>query len=264
MKWLERKFEEQLRAELIERDGIQKLKIGELDELDILQIIERGSVNYETELERWQREEWRPAQAERLPEILRTAPHNEKRYQDLSDAMRRRQVVPFVGAGLSRASGLPGWGTLLELLLNDSGCDKREARRMLRGGSFEAAADLIRAGMPVKLFNEQLNHLCRIEPVAVAGPVRLLPTLFPQLVLTTNFDEVLEYAYSYEGLRMERILYGESISTYRQEQDPSLTTVLKIHGDYRYEAGRVFTTDEYNAAYTGTSLVMREMRLATP
>ena len=262
MKWLERKFEEQLRAELLEQDGIQKLKIGGLEEIDIIQIVERGSVDYENELDRWKREEWRPAQDARLPDILHSAPHNAKRYQDLYDAMNRRQVVPFVGAGMSRASGISGWGSLLASLLNDSSCDKRRARQLLRGYAFEAAADLIRAGMPPALFNEQLNHLCRIESTAIAGPIRLLPTLFAQLVLTTNFDEVLEFAYSYEGLRMERILYGEALATYRREQDPALTTLLKIHGDYRYETGRVFTTDEYNAAYGSSSLVLRELRLA--
>lgn len=257
MNRLRAEFEAQLQAEI---DGEGNVVLGET-RMSPLAILNLDETAYQNEYQRWLNDEWLPRRQARLRDILAADPHNAERLNDLADAHRRQQVVPFVGAGMSRSAGLPGWGEFLQLLLHDSACNPRTFRACLRRGAYETAADLLRDGMPLALFNEQLAHRFRLTPEAIRGPVRLLPALFPGLVLTTNFDRVLEEVYADEGHPPGSVLYGADLSRYRRHRDPDLTTLLKLHGDCEHPTGRVFTTAEYEAAYAPGSAVLVELGL---
>ena len=95
----------------------------------------------------------------------------------------------------------------------------------------------------------------------MSGPVRLLPALFPNLVITTNLDDVLEHAYRSCEQPFAHILAGAGIAQYRWMKSNSLPFLLKLHGDCRQPAGRILLSSEYDATYVVGSMIREEIAL---
>ena len=224
-------FEEQVHFRLIdgtEMDG--GVFIGET-EFFPLEVLRQDPDAYRAEFGIWLNEIWKPEQQQRRDEIL--AVHaNKKRYTDLLEAVKRQQVVPLVGSGMSVASGLPTWSDLLRKMREYTTCDPAELERLLPRCQFEEAADLVAAATNPRLLAERVEHDLRIDDSStVSGAVRLLPGLFPSLVITTNLDDVLETLYQLCARPFEHILPGPDLARYRTLKSPNSRFLLKLHGD---------------------------------
>lgn len=130
-----------------------------------------------------------------------------------------------------------------------SRCDEVAFENLIKSDKYEEAADLLHASMFPDAFDRQLNHSCRVERDKLKGAVRYLPSLFPQLLLTTNFDQVLEDIYAEEGLEINQVLPGADLASFRIISSSKKTRLVKLHGDYRNPTTRIFTSQEYEAAY---------------
>ena len=157
---------------------------------------------------------------------------NEDRYIDLKASVGRQQVVPFIGSGMSVPSGLPTWSDLLKKVARFAQCDLSELERLINCSNFEKAADLLSEKMHPRLMAERVSHDLRVtQSDIINGPVCLLPALFPNLVITTNLDNVLEQVY---GLCIQPFVYtlgGKQLVDYRQLKNPGEGFLLKLHGD---------------------------------
>jgi len=121
---------------------------------------------------------------------------------------------------------------------------------LLRDGKFEAAVDAILAKTNKNLFNEKLEHLLRFDNSSeLVGAVRLLPILFPELVVSSNLDAVLERLYEISGTPFENILTGADISSFRKLNAKGDRILLKLHGDHQKPSTRVLSCAEYDGAY---------------
>ena len=126
------------------------------------------------------------------------------------------------------------WGRFLHDLREASSCTAVDLDALLTGPmpDYEAAADLVYQSMERKLFLNRMNTRFQVLPEQVAGPVRLLPHLFAQRVFTTNFDHVLEHAYTDEGLPFDFVLRGNQyLERAAQTYDRTRPSLLKLHGD---------------------------------
>ena len=151
---------------------------------------------------------------------------------------------------MSAPSGFMLWGQFLHSLRSYSSTSQEELDSFLSQGQYEEAADLLLQDMGKPLFDERIEHDLRVEePGAIAGAVRLLPELFPDLVLTTNLDDVLENTYEASEKRLIEILVGQEVERYRQLHSKGRSILMKLHGDCSRDAGRVLGVDEYNRAY---------------
>jgi hypothetical protein len=254
-------FEEQINFRL--RDGTEidgGVFIGSTEFLPA-EILREDPDAFREECDLWLAEVWQPEQQQRRDEIL-TLHGNEKRYADLRAAVGRQQVVPFVGSGMSVPSGLPTWSDLLRRISQFAQCDRAALERLLESYLFEEAADLLASGTNPRLLTERVEHDLRMDdPAALNGPVRLLPALFPNLVITTNLDDVLEHAYRLCEQPFAHILAGTGLAQYRSIKSNSLRFLLKLHGDCRQPAGRVLLSDEYNSTYADGSTIRDEIAL---
>lgn len=216
---------------------------------------------YQVEFSTWFDEVWVPEQRERRDEIL--ALHaNRKRFGDLHDAFERQQVLPLVGSGMSVPSGLPTWSDLLRAIRPFTTVDAVSLEALLSTSAFEEAADLLAGGTNSNLLNERVEHELRLEDSTVIdGAVRLLPALFPSLVITTNLDDVLERYYGNCSGRFDEVLAGRDIARYRNAKSPTRRFLLKLHGDCRRPESRVLHTHEYAAAYATGGVVREELAL---
>jgi hypothetical protein len=99
------------------------------------------------------------------------------------------------------------------------------------------------------------------EPNQIAGPILLLPAVFPNVVLTTNLDRVLEHVYGIGGQDFDHILSGEEIGRYRSQKSSTARCLLKLHGDCGRACGRVLLTSEYETTYAKGTTVREELCL---
>ena len=173
------------------------------------------------------------------------------RFRRMHARFRNGHILPFVGAGMSIASGYRPWGAFLLSLLADAPQIKADVEAMLERGEYEEAAQLVHDTLqPHVLAEEIANQLGRYRPNA-SGPVCLLPHLFPNEVLTTNFDYVLTHIYHRAEMPFSNEFCGVRLREARQRIGNDPHCLLRLHGEADAEEGRVLTHEEYEAAYSG-------------
>ena len=256
---LRRWFEEQLRFRLHDGTEEETRFLGASELLPVVVSKEFGV--YEQEFVSWRDGDWKVRQNEIREDLLGYF-GNRNRYIDLIEAVKRQQVVPFVGSGMSVSSGLPTWADFLVQTGEYAQCDPLELGRLISRSSFEEAADLLSESMNPTLFAERVEHNLRInDPKSINGAVCLLPSLFPDLILTTNLDNVLEHLYQLCDIPFSHTISGRKLTDYQQLKNPSERFLLKLHGDHQDQDGRVLLSGEYDDAYAENSQLRKEVTL---
>ncbi len=257
MKLLQASFEQQLQAE-VDKNG--NVIIGGMP-FTPLAILKADQDAYEDAFNIWKTEQWLPEQKERLNQILEFD-RNRKRFEDLCEEVKKENVIPFVGSGMSVPSGLPTWSDFLRRLCKDSKLGRDELEALLSECKFEEAVDALIAKNTKGLFEEGIEHELRLQNNAeIAGAVLLLPELFKPLVITTNLDNILEQVYSANACAFSQILAGSRIADYPRLRSSKETFLLKIHGDRTDHKSRVLSQKEYENAYRATSSIREEIEL---
>jgi hypothetical protein len=205
--------------------------------------------------------EWLDERKERLlakaDEILKLY-DNKQRFDRLDTAFEADKVMPFVGAGMSAATGYPPWTKFLYQLCDESHVVRADLTTMLAKGEYEEAAQLLHDDLGAALFNENLEATFAHEK-KLAGAVNFLPLLFPgQSVITTNFDPVIERIYedakdTVAGFDM--VKSGRSLAEVLRQMAAGSRLLIKLHGDCRQVAERVLLKTEYDAAYADVGAV---------
>lgn len=173
-------------------------------------------------------------------------------FEQLKERVKIGGMVPFVGAGMSIPSGGRSWGGFLHQLRVhcDPPVTEKVLNNVLKRQGYEDAAELIITRTVPRLFDEKLEFYClSVRPEEVYGAVRLLPMLFVDHGLTTNFDNILDMAYSLLSRSYDIVLKGREVVDWSKYAMQRKTMLLKIHGHASEPATRVLTRDEYNLAY---------------
>lgn len=258
--FLRKWFEDQLRFRLPDGTEGESVSIGNAV-FSPVELLKEFDTTYKQEFDYWLNEEWKPRQYEFREELLSYS-GNRNRYLDLAEAVKRQQVVPFLGSGMSVPSGLPTWAEFLMQTGEYAQCDPLELDQLICCSSFEEAADLLSRSMNPTLFAERVEHNLRInDPSSINGAVCILPNLFQDLVLTTNLDNVLEHLYQLSNVPFSHTLSGRKLSDYQQLKNPAERFLIKLHGDYQDQEGRVLLSSEYDEAYAENSQVREEVTL---
>lgn len=181
--------------------------------------------------------------------------------QELKEAARTGNLVPFVGAGLSRFAktsegrAFPTWNEFLAELVDVAekggeitSDEKNEITTLVSRGKFLMAAQAIKSAIPSELFEMHVHK--RFSP-SDAEPGAIQKSIFrlqPSLVVTTNYDTLLEDAYAsvfgrtcevatYEDVnRVFQVLKGE-----RRDRP----VVFKLHGSASFPSRVVFSELDY-------------------
>lgn len=185
-------------------------------------------------------------------QILDCYPSNRQNFHYLIRLLQRHTVIPFIGAGFSSNFGYPGWSEFLE---KQAGIYKLpQISDELDHHHFEEAASILKNylrgnAMEILLLQEFGDQI--YKAAVYPSALNILPELFPNLIITTNFDEVIELLYAkVNGEYIEKLtpqtLHDTRIMYKRIAcGDP---TLIKLHGDV---ASREFvlTKEEYDRHY---------------
>jgi len=137
-----------------------------------------------------------------------------------------------------------------------------DLKACLAAGDYEDAASRIFDGMPPQLFNECFESAFTARPTqTIDGAVRLWPFLFESIVITTNFDPVLEQVYDSKEKPFQEILYGTAVGEFRRKCINGSRCLLKLHGQHDVAHGRVLMKSEYDSFYDPRSDGREELTL---
>jgi hypothetical protein len=182
---------------------------------------------------------------------------NARRFEALKKACSSRNVVPFLGAGLSMSSGYPGWTKFLWDLQGESHVKADDLESLLNVGDYEGAAQLLHDDLGPALFNKQLQECFDRNSIAT-GAINLFPLVFPDAnVITTNFDKLLEYAFSGQSQGFDQVVLGSNLGEALRILNAGGRYLLKLHGSCETVANRVLLRDEYAQAYGDAGVVGR-------
>lgn len=155
--------------------------------------------------------------------------------KDMSLALRREKLVVFVGAGVSKNSGLPTWGQMVQAFAKEIGYPT-EGRL--------ATEEYIRIPQYYYCMDESSNHIAYYSLIQSMIPENIQPNLLDELIValhpkhivTTNFDTLLDQVVrGYEIIREDRDLLTGISAHY----------LLKLHGDICHPEQLVFKEDDY-------------------
>jgi hypothetical protein len=156
---------------------------------------------------------------------------------DLIERLRRRQIVAFVGAGLSIPLGMPSWGQLIKSILESVAAatynpNPRDAEWLQQAANTqpEWAAEVLHNMGPDK-YVDVIRTVFRTRPNAPFSFTHSLLALLPfRLFLTTNFDPLVEdYASFFDWHEPVVLTHQEAWQASAWAEDGS-RRILKVHG----------------------------------
>lgn len=175
---------------------------------------------------------------------------NLARFDELKRSCRRGFVIPFVGAGMSKSAGCPEWKEYLLNLCDDAQLDPAAARQRLEeNGDYESVMNDLVVKLGENRFNLDFERDFK-TPDDIVGAVTLLPKLFDNSAVTTNFDRVLEKVYENDGKSfVEKVTGRGQAGAFFRAIPAGERYLLKLHGNLDNAAERVLNKVEYDTAY---------------
>jgi hypothetical protein len=179
--------------------------------------------------------------------------------ESLVEAVRRRRVVPFVGAGVSvgvKQDLFPAWKRLLEKLAGfmederiDDGTVKR-VRGLVMADELVLAAEVAHRALGPYHFHKFLRtHYRRQRPGdANLDVVRAMWALRPPLVITTNYDSVLRWGGPPE-VQIVANDQHEELALLAEEATSDWPWIWHLHGTIERMATVILAGRDYKRLY---------------
>lgn len=172
--------------------------------------------------------------------------------EGLLRGFRAGDGVLFVGAGASRAAGYPSWAELCDAMKRrilhtaQTVAEQHQLEQYLTYNDALAAAQLLRERIGAfeyhRFLRETLRRPASLAPVHEA--LRLLPT---KLVITTNYDKLLERTFRTPDGDDPPVLF--SAPQLAQLEERQELSILKMHGDIDHPETIVLTADDYRTYF---------------
>ena len=159
----------------------------------------------------------------------------------LADAIRRRECVFFVGAGLSVPAGMPSYGDLMERIAAELG-ETVESKDV---GSYLDLAQWFREQYPARL-PQLIQETFRVDVRKVKPTLAhyLLLALPVAYTITTNYDDLVERTLSALRRFPVKVVKNEEVAR-TGARDGSY--VVKFHGDaHSPDADIILSRDDYD------------------
>jgi hypothetical protein len=173
---------------------------------------------------------------------LRHSQTEEAAVRELADAMRAKNALLFVGAGVSMNLGTPSWAELTAHMAERLGVDAAEFARL---GDPQTLAEYyaLQTGSlgPLRSWMDVAWHRDVSDKVAGSDIHRLIVELGFPVIYTTNYDRYLELAHAAHRVPFTKIAnIGEMTRT-----APGVTQIVKFHGDFEDDASIVLTESSH-------------------
>jgi hypothetical protein len=180
---------------------------------------------------------------------------NQRRFDQLMARLANREVLPFVGAGLSVPGGFSSWEDHLRHQGRTAGLKPKVIEDLLAAGEYESVIEKIVKLRGREVFVQDIRDEFDRNGT-IPDVVFRLAELFSDTIVTTNYDRLIEQSFETGHPGPVQVITAENAAEF---PDPEKTTVIKLHGDIRRPGHCVLSTDQYEAAYGA-----REIDLSLP
>ncbi|MFB3886929.1 MAG: SIR2 family protein [Thermodesulfobacteriota bacterium] len=146
----------------------------------------------------------------------------------------KNRLAIFIGAGCSMAVGLPSWKQLLENLIAKYGIQTKEDNLLKLASRVERSighSNLV----------DEISDICRAPQKRGSSIHELLTELDVNLYITTNYDHLLEEAFRKRGIEPHVVHADLDLAVL----NPTVKTIVKLHGDIDSPSSLVFTERDY-------------------
>ena len=170
---------------------------------------------------------------------------NLRRFDQLVERLVAGDVVPFIGAGLSVAGGFPTWEDHLRTQGRTAGIDATHIEASLDAGRYEEVIAEIEANRGREVFTQEIRDVFS-RTGQITDATLLITELFPDTVITTNYDRLLEQAFDTGMPDAYQVINGPDAMA-----DPAAdrVTIVKLHGDIRTPGNCILSKNQYDQAY---------------
>ena len=233
----------------LDKNGKITINGCNFDPSDILYNLDKEA--YQDGIYEW-KDDYFSAQIEKANEILSEFEQIDD-FEKLQEEYNDRNLIPFVGAGLSMPSGFPSWKEFIIKLSKSKENTKKQCEELIKQNKLQESLELISKEIGYnqidmktkKNFNKSIN----IENIK--GSINYLPLAFPHnCIITTNLDNIIETLYENADKRISEIINGNNIFTAVASFNPEKKMLFKIHGNAYKSQGRVLFPNDYDDAYS--------------
>ncbi|WP_163372658.1 SIR2 family protein [Endozoicomonas acroporae] len=217
---------------------------------------------YLDELERWQNQSLID-QYQEVKDYLEETDQNTS-FSRLVEAIKRKRIVPFIGAGLSFSCDYPLWEQAITKLAKKlEGVSTSETRAMqpalsyleevkqyIVSSKYLDAVQLLYENNKTQVDNFINNTFDGADAKDISGPIKLLPAICDGCIITTNFDGLIEKVFQQKHKAIEGYMHG--IQTHNQFAAKLIQgdrCLLKLHGHYNSPETYIFSREQYAEAY---------------
>lgn len=171
--------------------------------------------------------------------------------EELIEACKNNKCVPFIGAGMSSQSGLPSWSDIINemssFLVKRSSRKSDEESWLKQNGALEVA-ERFKETITRSQYQTHLNKWFDPPAVNLSNAHASLFKIKWPFLITTNFDRLLELAYSNSRQKMARTpITFEELVRAEASNEPY---ILKLHGSVENPESIVLTETDYARMYS--------------
>ena len=156
--------------------------------------------------------------------------------KDYTRSLREGDAALFVGAGVSRSAGYVDWKQLLKEIAEDLELDIDRESDLVALAQFHVNRRGGRDRLNQLLIDEFLEH------VELTPSHDLIASLPIHTIWTTNYDDLLEVAFSNAKKRVDVKRRPADFSVTRRRAD---ATIYKMHGDKTIPSEAILTKEDY-------------------
>lgn len=164
--------------------------------------------------------------------------------EDIKSSLRHNKLVIFVGAGVSKNSGIPTWGQMVRVFAEKIGypVERLSTNEYIRIPQYFYGMD---DSAEHKEYYDTLRKI--ISPEAKPNILNeLIADIHPKHIVTTNYDKLMDMVVTdYAIIRQDRDLFRADADHY----------LIKMHGDVDNVEDIVFK-EEYYLQYSETHRLM--------
>lgn len=164
-----------------------------------------------------------------------------KNLEELKEAVTQKNVILFVGAGVSKNLGLPNFSELIDSVAESLGYDPEIFKSLSNYQSLleyykikKKSIGELRSDMDIKWHKSDI----KIENSEIH---KLIVQLGFPIIYTTNYDKWLEKAFEYYKEKYTKIVNVKDFT----EIKAGVTQIVKFHGDFSDDDSIVLTESSY-------------------
>lgn len=192
----------------------------------------------------------------RLSELIKYE-NNEVRLNAIKN--HKRNIVPFIGAGVSCGCGLLTWYELLEELAKDY-FSQEEIKKLKELAAIEFADEIVKRAGNISAIAHRISEIFASREINISDIPYILLEEFSPLIVTTNYDGIIERA----STKVPRGKITALLPCLRGQFSSAIQLneykLLKIHGSIEESTSFVISSQQYDVAYKENGLVESYLR----